>query len=558
MKFRWLGGVVRRPVVLFLSCGCFASCVGVIDNRNEGPAGPNLPQGTALAELLPARVRRLTNAEFDRSVQDLLGTSAPPGATFVPDTRQAGYTVNAEQVVDPVLAGQLQLAAQDLAHDAVANRLSSLVPCAASAPGDDCARQFIALLGGRAYRRPLASDEAGDLFAVYQAGSDGAAFADGIEAVIAAVLQSASFLYVTEIGDSRLSTAVTLGPYEIASSLSYLVLGAPPDDELLSAAQAGTLNDADAREAETRRLLQDPRARTQIGRAVEEWLGIDKLAVTDKDSTVYAEFHDLRPAMIQESQSFIEAVMFPPGAGSLKELLTADYTVAPPELLSFYGATAAQTNGDLPVRGSLAGVGRRGILNQGAFLSVYAHANESAPVLRGVAVIRRLACLPMPSPSELKIVITPPAPDPSKTTRELFSQHAVDPTCAGCHTAIDGFGFTFENFDGEGKVRTTYFDGYEKSGKPVDTGTTVTTGTSLDGNYADSLGLVAGLADQELVRACFARNLFRFASAQNQTNPEGAFLRTWQALPDDRRDNLVDALLAYVRSPLFIYRRNEQ
>src|SRR5262249_39959198 len=147
--------------------------------------------------------------------------------------------------------------------------------------------------------------------------------------------------------------------------------------------------------AEARRLLQDPRARTRIAQAIEEWLGIDKLAVTDKDSTVYQEVHDLRPGVLEGTQSFIEAVIFPPGSGTLGELLSADYTVAPPELLAFYGATAGQPNGDLPIRGSLANTPRRGILNQGAFLSVYAHANESAPVLRGVAVIRRLACLPM-------------------------------------------------------------------------------------------------------------------------------------------------------------------
>jgi hypothetical protein len=536
---------------------CFASCRGVIDNLGEAEPGASLPEGTTTAELLPSRIRRLTNAEFDRSVQALLGTAKTPGTTFVPDTRQAGYTVNAGQRVDPVFAGQLQLAAADLAHEAATERLATLVPCSGSGD-DDCARQFIESFGAKAYRRPLTADESADLFGIYQVGVDGGTFADGIEAVITAALQSASFLYVTELGASPASLEVELGPYEIASTLSYLMIGAPPDDALLAAAAAGTLADAAGREAQARRLLEDPRAKTQMARAVEEWLGIDKLAVTDKDSTVYQEFHDLRPAMLQETQSFIESVIFPPGSGTLGELLTADYTVAPPNLLAFYGTTAAQPDGDNPVRGSLAGTPRRGILNQGAFLSVYAHANESAPVLRGVAVIRRLACLPMASPSDLKIVITPPAPDPNKTTRELFDQHAVDPTCAGCHTAIDGFGFTFENFDGEGKLRTTYLDGYEKSGKPVDTATSVVTGTVLDGSYADSLAVIAKLGDQEMVRSCFARNLFRFASAQSQPDMEAVFAKAWNALPADAHGSLFEALIAYVRSPMFVFRRNER
>src|SRR5882724_7360447 len=136
------GGAVRRLVVPISFVGCLASCRGVIDNLGEAPPGPPLPDGIKVAELLPSRVRRLTNAEFDRSVQALLGTAKTTGATFVPDTRQAGYTVNADQRVDPVLAGQLQLAAQDLAHEAVTERLATLVPCS-TAPSDDCARQFI-------------------------------------------------------------------------------------------------------------------------------------------------------------------------------------------------------------------------------------------------------------------------------------------------------------------------------------------------------------------------------------------------------------------------------
>ncbi|HEY3594130.1 MAG TPA: DUF1592 domain-containing protein, partial [Polyangiaceae bacterium] len=424
--------------------------------------------------------------------------------------------------------------------------------------GDDCARQFVSSFGARAYRRALTDDEAADLFGMYQVGSDGATFADGIEAVIAATLQSASFLYITEIGSTLSTENVQLEPHEIATTMSFLFTGSPPDDVLLGAADIGMLADADARETQARRLLDDPRAKAQIGRAVAEWLGIDKLSVTDKDSTVYPEYHALQPAMIQEMQSFVEAVMFPPGSGTVGELLTADYTVAAPSLLAYYGAPVAQANGDVPVRGSLGGTPRRGILNQAAFLSVFGHANESAPVLRGVAIIRRLACLPMASPSDLKIVVTPPAPDPTKTTRELFDQHAVDPVCAGCHTSIDGFGFTFENFDGQGKLRSAYSDGYEKSGKPVDTATAVETGTALDGNYADSNALIAQLGSQEMVRSCFARNLFRFASAQSVADMEAEFVKTWNALPADKHGSLVEALVAYVRSPMFIFRRNEQ
>src|SRR5262249_60087989 len=105
------------------------------------------------------------------------------------------------------------------------------------------------------------------------------------------ILQSAGFLYVTELGNGANGAAtVELTARETATALSYLVLGAPPDDELLAAADAGSLADADGREAQVRRLLEDPRAKAQIVRAVREWLGIDKLDATDKDSNVYPMF----------------------------------------------------------------------------------------------------------------------------------------------------------------------------------------------------------------------------------------------------------------------------
>src|SRR5690606_19862651 len=68
--------------------------------------------------LLPSRIRRLTNAEYNASVQGLLGTSLAPADDFPPDARQHGYTVNEAQRVDPVIARALDEAALQLAAEA--------------------------------------------------------------------------------------------------------------------------------------------------------------------------------------------------------------------------------------------------------------------------------------------------------------------------------------------------------------------------------------------------------------------------------------------------------
>src|SRR5262249_2192330 len=157
-------------------------------------------------------------------------------------------------------------------------------------------------------------------------------------------------------------------------------------------------------------------------------------------------------------------------------LISADWTPAEDGLARMYlggDQLPARTDGHI----SLASVARRGILNQGAFLSVYAHAQETAPVLRGVAVLRRVVCRNVPPAPAANINIVPPAAAPSKPTRERFAIHSKDTACAGCHNQIDAIGFTFEGLDGMGKARTM------ENGHPIDSTTQLKSGFSFDGDY---------------------------------------------------------------------------
>jgi hypothetical protein len=61
------------------------------------------------------------------------------------------------------------------------------------------------------------------------------------------------------------------------------------------------------------------------------------------------------------------------------------------------------------------------------------------------------------------------------TLRERLERHRANPTCAACHQIMDPIGFSLENFDLDGRWRTT--DGnspIETSGKLID-------GTPLNG-----------------------------------------------------------------------------
>ena len=417
-----------------------------------------------------------------------------------------------------------------------------------------CARSFISSFGARAYRRAVTAEEAAGLLEVFRAGAQDATYEDGIQLVVRALLQSTGFLYLTELGDPLLSDAATvrLSGDELASSLAYLVTGGPPDRELLELAAAGALESPDVRRSQLRRLrAEHPESRERLVRVLREWLQIDAIENTAKDVAFYPSYELLWKYFIEESHAFVGAVLdrSPDQSSDLTTLLSADWTVGHKNLAAFYEAKELAD-------GRLQQPKRRGILNQGAFLSVQSHTRSSAPVLRGAVIARRLACIPVPSPATIGLSPLPPPPDPSLTTRQRFDLHATNPMCADCHASIDDFGNTFEHYDGMGGFRET------EGTAAVDSKATVALGADFDGAYADSNALAEALAHSPTVRECFARYMFRAASARSNESSgstdrssEDGFIAEWRRLPEVAQGNVMDTLEALVASHYFTQRR---
>jgi Protein of unknown function (DUF1592)/Protein of unknown function (DUF1588)/Protein of unknown function (DUF1595)/Protein of unknown function (DUF1587) len=558
-KFAGLVGVIAVGVGFF---GC-VSDPGVSLPGGGGGAGASSGSGGTVgitSPLIPARIRRLTNGEYDASIRALLGTSLTMAATFPPDSRQGifsrgGFTLNDAQRVDPVLAKQLSDSAIAVIAEARGNgRLANLAPCANVATGGEaCANTFIQSFGARAFRRSLTTDEKNAFVAVYRVGATGGSYDDGIDMVVRAALQSAGFLYITEIGGGTGAAGanVTLTSDESSSVLSYLLTSSPPDDTLLAMARTGGLMDGEMREQQARRLLALPRGQDNMVRFVREMFSLDQITLTDKDTTAYPAFAGAKNSIVAESENFVREVLVR-STGTIDELLGADWTIADSTLAGLYGVSSAGTG-----RTSLGAVGRRGLLNQAAFLSVFAHASESAPVLRGVAIMRQVACMPLRSPTELNIDVTPPPVDPGKTTRQRFADHVSDKLCASCHTSIDGFGFAFETFDGMGAARPVQNGHPTENGLAIETATAVV-GTDFDAMFADSNQLAAALATSAQVRTCLARQIFRSSTGRSDDSVKGsedAFVEYWKQVPAAQQGNILETLVAYVKNPTFIQRR---
>jgi hypothetical protein len=100
-------------------------------------------------------------------------------------------------------------------------------------------------------------------------------------------------------------------------------------------------------------------------------------------------------------------------------------------------------------------------------------------------------------------------------------------------------------------------DGLE-NGHAVNTATTLELGLDFDGDYANSDELALALSQSAAVRACFARHLFHAMTAGSGAGyqpSETSYVSAWTADAGAESGNIVSSILAYVKSPLFAYRR---
>ncbi|MEM6990413.1 MAG: DUF1595 domain-containing protein, partial [Myxococcota bacterium] len=108
-------------------------------------------------------LRRLTVAEYDNVLADLIGDDTEPAGEFLPADALTPFD-NDYEGQSPSEA--LVLGAERLANEAAdrlladPERLSSLLSCAPEVDGEQaCLEQFITRFGRRAFRRPLHADE---------------------------------------------------------------------------------------------------------------------------------------------------------------------------------------------------------------------------------------------------------------------------------------------------------------------------------------------------------------------------------------------------------------
>ena len=562
-------GAVRRGVCSLATAlalaGCYAGAAATGESEGSagsgGPGGPDGSDGSdgsesgaddgtgdtggAIAGCL-APVRRLallSNRRYANAVRDLLGLAAAPVVSNGGGTGDSLLATGSDQVNAALVFEYHSIA--ETAADQALTQLEMLAPCP---PGDDelgCASAMIDELGARAFRRPLTEVERSGLLDVYQTGyeQDGN-YPAGVRLVITALLQSPTFLYLSELGEPIGDGQFALTPWEVAAQLSFLLADTLPDAALTQAAADGRLGSEEGVVAEVERMLATPAARANISSLYLRWIGSNKVAEVEKSSDDFTP--ELQASLQKETELFIDDLLWQRGA-KLRDMLTSRTSWVNATLAAYYGVEAPAGEEFAPVE--LPPEQRSGVLTHGSLLASLSGVSQTSVVYRGLFVARDLLCVEFPPPPP---GATETGPDESKGERARSEWRMENNPCSACHSTFDPFGLMFEHYDELGRYRTTIGD------VPVDASFDIKFPASAAGPAEDIVEFAARLAETDEVARCAAQRVTTYALARPYDKYAACYSKELGEALIAADGDLVELVRLVANSPMLRFRSQEE
>ncbi|WP_182869612.1 DUF1592 domain-containing protein [Rhodopirellula sp. JC639] len=310
--------------------------------------------------------------------------------------------------------------------------------------------------GRRAYRRPLEPSDRQRISTFYAERLDeDATPRQAALDTLKMILCSPSFLYLSEITAENESL---LGPFDLATRLSYALWAAPPDDLLFAAAESGRLTESKELQSQIARMLADERSDAFVNGFTDSWLNLREIGNLPPPRKSAPQYYseNLPESMKREARQFFRHLL--DQNGPVTEFLDADYTFVDKKLAKLYGLPEQDTLrlADGFQRVSLAGNQQRGgVLGMAGVLTVSANGVDTSPVTRGVWVMENILGTPPPPPPD-EVPSIDADVSGARTIREKLAKHSEDKTCFVCHRNIDPLGFALETYDPIGRWRTKY------------------------------------------------------------------------------------------------------
>jgi hypothetical protein len=448
---------------------------------------------------IKAGPRRIAAAFVPRSVGPVDDLLAPIDQTLIDTRIGTGYGVTmAPHLQELAIAGPMSVAG--VSDTPSRRKIFTCTPASASQERA-CATDILRRLATQAYRGPV-RDDLNDLLSFYtQARADGGDFEEGIRFGVQGILANPRFMFRMEQTPPAGNDVYRLTDVDLASRLSFFLWGTLPDQELMKAANDGTLGNAAVLDRQVKRMLADSRSRALSTRFAAQWLRLQDVDKVRPDGLLYPNWDgSLSESFVRETELFFDSIVRE--NRSVMDLITADYTFVNERLARHYGI--ANVTGPEFRRVSLEEP-RRGLLTQGSILLLTSVADRTSPVQRGKWVLQVLLGSPPPPPPP-----NVPALEDTKASadgrflsvRERMEQHRSNPACMSCHRVIDPLGLALENFDVVGRYRI------KDNGVTVDSTGELYDGTQMEG----AAGLRNALIKhKDAFLMSFAENLMTYA-----------------------------------------------
>ncbi len=265
---------------------------------------------------------------------------------------------------------------------------------------------------------------------------------------------------------------------------------------------------------------------TPARRAFGPLFGIEARLATARDDDVEwpAIMGPVGHSMKIETELFVEQAVFD-GAGTLTALMTDHHGYLSDATAPIYGQGAQRIDGPEVTRTIdlvVASIGRRkpltlypasfppeeraGVLTLPPVLALGAYAVQPGPILRGVRVLERLACMHLGTPVQGAETALPPDTLTAESTNRERTAAATRPgTCNTCHQLINPPGFAFEHYDAIGRWRS------HDNGQPVDASGSLVLAGGERITFTDGVDFARQLAASDRVRDCYVLHWTRYA-----------------------------------------------
>ncbi|MFT7166263.1 MAG: hypothetical protein ACI9BG_000966, partial [Parasphingorhabdus sp.] len=244
------------------------------------------------------RTRLLTGEQYANTIAQVFGEDIsesilPP---MPPMARTDGLLASGAAFagVTSDQISQIQLSAASVAEQVVdEDHRDFLIPCrpeSISAGDSACARQFLGETARLLYRRPLDEARLTELVDIARYATEQTEdFYDGLALALEAILLSPEVIFIVDQTepDPNRPGEQRLDDYSLAARLSFFLWNAPPDANLLLAAENGELSNPEGLARAVDRLIASSRLEAGMRAFFDDMLGFDDFNSLAKDPMVY-------------------------------------------------------------------------------------------------------------------------------------------------------------------------------------------------------------------------------------------------------------------------------